>query len=353
MANRLVHYDAALLRRFLADSFGGIGDLLLLALVATLGTFWLRQQMLAAPPDAVWFALLAGPIGFAVHRMGHRRLTDLSEHSPAAPAALDGRARRTWLTLAHLLLWLPLLGAALLLGLATGRLWLAVTLAAVGYAAGAAGATLPPVQRWSGTMRSSRPSVVPLGSGRHAVIALVLARQTLGSRRPVARAGLLLLISFLLTVVAAWGGRGLPAPLGLVLPLLPSLVMLLLATRLDAALLAFLPAAGYRPGFIALAVSALPLASLLAATGALLFTGRDGGPVLVLALAHLAFILIGIARAWLYPGRTRRSVDVQLQLEAIGLVAVAILLPPLAVAAAGWRFWHFYTLCRAKAWMQA
>jgi hypothetical protein len=46
-------------------------------------------------------------------------------------------------------------------------------------------------------------------------------------------------------------------------------------------------------------------------------------------------------------------VDFQLQLEVAGLVAAAILLPPLAIAAAGWRFWHFYRHCRAKRWMQA
>jgi hypothetical protein len=46
-------------------------------------------------------------------------------------------------------------------------------------------------------------------------------------------------------------------------------------------------------------------------------------------------------------------VDFQLQLEVAGLVAAAILLPPLAIAAAGWRFWHFHRHCRAKRWMQA
>jgi len=78
-----------------------------------------------------------------------------------------------------------------------------------------------------------------------------------------------------------------------------------------------------------------------------------GAGVIVLVLAHLAFILIGVSRAWLYPGRTRRSVDFQLQLEVAGLVAAAILMPPLAIAAAVWRLWHFYRHCRAKRWMQA
>ena len=352
MTNRLIRYDAALLRRFLADSFGGLRDLLLLALVGLIGCAWLRQQTLAAPADGVWLALLAGPAGFALQRAGCQRLAARGEHSPVAPAALDRQERRAWLTLAHLLLCLPLMAAAILLGMATGRLLPAIALAAASYAAGAGLAMIFPVLRWQRGAGWSRPSVAPLGRGRHAVIALVLARQTASTRRPLVRAGLLLMASFLLTVMTSWWGRGLAVPLVFVPLLLPSLIVLLLAARLDAALLAFLPAAGYRPGFIALAVSALPAGSLLAGAGAFLLTGQGIGIVVVLALAHLAFILIGIARAWLYPGRTRRSVDFQLQLEVAGLVAAAILLPPLAIAAAGWRFWHFHRHCRAKRWMQ-
>jgi hypothetical protein len=353
MANRLIRYDAALLRRFVADSFGGARDLLLLALIATIGFAWLRQQTLTAPANAVWLALLAGPPGFALQRMGRQRLAGLAEHSPVAPAALDRSERRAWLAVAHLLLCLPLLLAAILLGMATGRLLPAVGLAAASYATSAGLAMILPGLRWQRGAGPSRPSVVPLGRGRRAVIALVLARQTLGTRQPLVRAGLLLLASFLLTVTASWWGRGLAVPLVFIPLLLPSLIVLLLATRLDAALLAFVPAAGYRPGFIALAVSALPAGSLLAGGGALLLTGQGIGIVIVLALAHLAVILIGIARAWLYPGRTRRSVDFQLQLEVAGLVAAAILLPPLAIAAAAWRFSHFHRHCRAKRWMQA
>src|SRR6476660_3943445 len=125
MANRLIRYDAALLRRFVADSFGGARDLVLLALIATIGFAWLRQQTLTAPADAVWAALLAGPAGFALQRMGCQRLAALGEHSPVAPAALDRRERRTWFIVAHSLLWLPLLAVAILLGVATGRLWAA------------------------------------------------------------------------------------------------------------------------------------------------------------------------------------------------------------------------------------
>lgn len=353
MANRLIRYDAALLGRFLADSFGGLRDVLLLALISTIGFAWLHQQTLTAPGDAVWLALLAGPAGFALQRMGRGRLAGLGEHSAVAPAALDQGERHAWLTLAHLLVIWPLLAAAALLGLATGRLVAAIALAAATYAAGAGLATILPVLRWQGGAGRPRPSVAPLGRGRRAVIALVLARQTAGTRRPLIRAGLLLLASFLLTLAASWWGRGLPAPLAFIPVLLPSLAVLLLATRLDTALLAFLPAAGYRPGFIAFAVSALSAGSLLAGTAALLLSGQGIGVVIVLALTHLAFALVGISRAWLYPSRTRRSVECQLQLEVAGLVAAAILLPPLALAAAGWRFWHFHRHCRAKRWMPA
>ena len=352
MPNRLIRHDAALLRRFLADGFRGPGDILLLAVVATLAFAWLRQQVLALPRDAVWLALLAGPAGFVWQRLIQQRLAGLAEHSPVAPAALARPERRSWLALAHLLLWLPLLGAAALLGVAAGRP-LAIGLAVGAGAAGVGLASILPAPGKRG--RAGRPGapVAPLGRGQSAVLAIVLARQTRGNRRPFVRAALLIALTFLLTAAAGWWGRGQPGPVAAVLPLLPSLLVLLLSARLDAALLAFLPSAGFRPGFIALAVSALPGASLLAGTAALLLSGQGIGAVAVLALAHLGFILIAIARAWLYPGRTRRSVDFQLQLEALGLAAAAIMLPPLALAAAAWRFRHFHDHCRAQRWMQA
>lgn len=353
MANRLIRYDAALLRRALADAFGGVRDMLLLALVAVIAVAWLRQQMLSALPGALWFAALAGPAGLAWHRLARLRLARLAEHSPVAAAALDGRERRAWLAVAHLILGLPLLAAALLLGVATGRPWAAVGLGVAAYIVGASMASVPPILRWRLETRRNTLSVAPLGSGTRAVFALVLARQTLGARQPLLRAGLLLLASFLVTVLASWWGRGLPAPLAFVPLLLPSLAVLLLSMRLDAALLGFLPSAGYRPGFIALTVSALPAGSCLVGGAAFLVTGQGPGLLAMLALSHLALALVNVARAWLYPGRTMRSVDVQLQLEVAGLVALAVLLPPLAIAAAGWRYWHYYRHCRAKRWMRA
>lgn len=353
MANRLIRYDAALLRRSVADGFRGPADTLLLALVTAIGIAWLRQQVLVLPPGAIWVALLAAPGAFAWHRLAAQRLDRLAEHSAVAPAALEPLERRSYLGLAHLLAIVPLLAGAILLGIAAARPMPAIGLAVAGYAVGAGLASVLPALRLRAGPVRSRPSVTPLGNRSSAVIGLVLARQTLGTRYPLVRAGLLVLATFALTLMAGWWGGSLPAPLPFALPLLPSLAMLLLATRLDAALLAFLPAAGYRPGFIALAVSALPAGSLLAAAAAILVTGPSLGLLAILALAHLAFILVGIARAWLYPGRTARSVDFQLQLEFAGLIAAAILLPPLAIAAAAWRFWSFYRHCRAMRWTQA
>jgi hypothetical protein len=138
MANRLIRYDAALLRRFLADGFRGPADLLLLALVTTLGIAWLReQQMIGLPPEAVWFALLTGPGGFAWHRLTVQRLDRLAEHSAVAHAALEPLERRSYFSLAHLLAIVPLLAGAILLGIAAARPLPAIGLAVAGYAAGA------------------------------------------------------------------------------------------------------------------------------------------------------------------------------------------------------------------------
>lgn len=352
MANRLIRYDTALLRRSLADGFREPLDLMLAAILVTLGLLWLRQQALVLLPQAMWSATLAGPTGFTWQRRLRLRLVALQEHSPLAPAALASRGRRAWLAVMHLLVGLPLLAAAALLGIAAGRPLQAIGLAAAAYATGAAlAASLP----FFGSRNSSGrgwPSVAPLGCDGRAVLELVLARQGLCTRRPLLRAWLLIVASFILTTMAGWWGEGLSAPLASILPFLPPLVLLLLTTRLDPVLLAFLPAAGYRPGFIALAVSALPAGAFVAGAGAFLLIGHGIGPVAVLALGHLAFILIGIARAWLYPGRTKRSVDLQLQIEVAGLIIVALMLPPLAIVAACWRFRHFHAHCRAQRWTQ-
>ncbi|HEV7659155.1 MAG TPA: hypothetical protein VGO55_04850 [Allosphingosinicella sp.] len=357
MANRLIRYDALLLRRNLADGFRGPADIVLLLAMAALAAAWLRERIGAAPlslpSEAVWLAALAGPAAFAWHRLARRRLARLAEHSPIAPAALERRSRLGYLRLAHVLAAPLLLAAAGLAGSAAGRPVAALGIFILAYGAGTGLAQIIPDRRRRGGMAAaSTAPAEALGGGRRAVLALILRRQSFGRGRAFARAGLMLAASFALTLAAGWWSEGRPEALRFALLLSPSLLLLLRAARLDAGLLAFLPAAGFRPGFSAFAVSALPAASFLLASLAAMLTGAGLAVLAVLALLHLGFILAGIARAWLYPGRSARSVDLQLQLEGAGLAVAAFLLPPLAVAALLWRLWHFHRHCRDLRWVQ-
>jgi hypothetical protein len=359
MANRLIRYEARLFRRSLSDGFRGPADIALLALLAIVGIAWLRDRATSAhalpfPPEALWWAALAGPVGFTLQRFATQRLAWLAEHSPLAPDALEAKGRRTWLGVAHLFTAMPVLAAAALLGMALGRPATALAIAGVVYGAGTGLASIMPAGR-RGTARARRdPPALATGNGARAVIELVLRRQTMSRAHAQKRGALLVAGNFMLTLAAGWWGAGQPDALRVAVMLLPSLAILLLGSRLDPAMLGFLPYAGYRPAFIAAAVSALPAASLAAAIPAVLLTGpaASAGVLLILALGHLGFILVATARAWLYPGRQPRSVDLQLQLEGAGLLAIAFLLPPLAIAAAGWRLWRFRQHCRALRWAQ-
>ena len=359
MANRLIRFEARLLRRSLSDGFRAPVDVALLALLAIVGIAWLRDRAMSAhtvpfSPEAVWWAALAGPAGFTLQRLARQRLTWLAEHSPLAPDALQAGGRRTYLALGHLLTALLLLAAAMALGTALGRPVAAVAIAAAAYGLGAGLASIMPAVRRGSTRVHLTPAASPPGSGGRAVVELVLRRQT-GSRAWATNRGILLNAgNFALTLVAGWWGAGQPEALRVAAPLLPSLAILLLSSRLDPAMLGFLPYAGYRPVLIAAAVSTLPVASLATATLAVLLTGptANAGVLLILVPGHLGFILVGIARAWLYPGRQPRSVDLQLQLEGAGLLMTAFVLPPLAIAAAGWRLWRFRQHCLALRWVQ-
>ncbi|HST37021.1 MAG TPA: hypothetical protein VLK25_10390 [Allosphingosinicella sp.] len=362
MANRLIRYDATLFRRSLADAFQGKRDILLLLLLALIGFAWLRDQAasartLALPPEAVWWAALAGPAGFGWQRLAGLRLAWLTEHSALAPAALDPPTRGFYLATAHLLVAAPCLAGAALLGTFAARLGTALGLAAAAYALGAGLASITPAMRKAAGRVEPEPGPAAPSprQGRRAVIEIVLRRQVPGPGHPLVRAGLVLAGNFTLTLCAGWWGTDQPETLRFAAALAPSLATLLLASRFDAAMLGFLPYAGYRPAFIASAVSALPAASLAVAAMALLVIGPTAniGALSILVLVHLGFILVGIARSWLYPGRQKRAVDLQLQLEFAGLAAIAMLLPPLAVAAAGWRFLRFHRHCGARLWIQS
>jgi energy-converting hydrogenase Eha subunit C len=356
MANRLIRYDALLLRRNLADALRGPADIVLLLAMVALGLFWLRSRIGAAEPalpgEAVWLAALAGPAAFAWQRLARLRLARLAEHSPIAPAALERRSRLAYVGLAHALAAPLLLAAAGLAGRAAGRPFTALGIAVLAYGAGAGLAQFVPDQwRRRGRSTASTTSNEALGGGGRAVLALVLRRQSVGPGRAFVRAGLMLATSFALTLAAGWWGEGRPDALRFAVLALPSFGFLLLAARLDAGLLAFLPVAGFRPGFSAFAVSALPAASLLAAGVAVLLTSAGLAALAMLALLHLGFVLVGVARAWLYPGRSARAVELQVQLEVAGLATIALLLPPLAVAALLWRLWRFHRHCRDLRWM--
>jgi hypothetical protein len=246
-----------------------------------------------------------------------------------------------------------LLVLALLIGAAAGRPGAGFGVAALAYPAGAALAALrPDLRRRKAGKAQTAASSAGLGSGKAAMLALVLRRQGMGPGGPMRRAGVLPAAGFALTLAAGWWGQGRPEALRVALLLAPSLLVLLRAARLDAALLGFLPQAGFGPGFMALAVSALPIASFFAAGLAALIVGAGPGVLAVLALAHLGFILTGVARAWLYPARQPRGVEFQLQLEIAGLAVIAFLLPPLALAALVWRLEMFRRHCRRLRWMQ-
>jgi len=358
MANRLIRYEARLFRRSVGDGFRGPADIALLVLLAIIAFAWLRDRAMSArtlalAPEAFWFAALAVPVGFTVQRLASQRLAWLAEHSPLAADALEGRARRLYLAIAHLIAAVPVFAAASLLATALDRP-AALAIAAAAYAIGAGSASIMPIRRArSAAARDGSPAADP-GSGGRAVLALVLRRQT--GRRAQAATWAMLLVAgnFALTLAAGWWGTAQPDALRVAMMLLPSLVVLLMSSRLDAFMLGFLPYAGYTPAFIAAGVSALPAASLAASAMAAIMAGPAAniGVLMILVLGHAGFILIGIARAWLYPGRQPRSVDFQLQLEAAGLLAIAVLLPPLAIAGLGWRLWRFRLHCRSFRWVQ-
>jgi hypothetical protein len=359
MANRLLRYEAALFRRSFADAFGHPRDLALLAAMLLIAGLWLRGAIAEAgppamPPEAVWLALAAAPVALAWQRLAGRRLAWLAEHSALAPAALEAHGRRLYLMAAHLIVVLPLAAGAALLGIATGRLPLAAALAVAAYGVGVA---LVPLGRDArGAPRREVPprdSAAISAGGGSAVLAAILRRQSLAKASPMQGAALLVGAILLLTAAAAWFGRAQPEAVRIAAMILPSFLALLLTSRVDSGLIGFLPYAGYRPGFIAFAVSALPLAGYAAAAGAVLALGGADrmAALLVLTLIHAAFILIGIVRAWLYPGRDGRSVDVQVQIEFAGLVLIAFLLPPLALLAIGWRLWRLHRHCRAQRWI--
>jgi hypothetical protein len=362
----LLRYEFALFARSFADAFSRTRDRLLLAIALGLALLWLRQAMAAPggfslPVGSALLALAAAPVAFQWSRVANRRLDWLAEESALAPRAADCGARWRYRLAAQLLVLIPSLLAAALLGLAAGRTFLATGLAAGAYGAGALASGV--------RFRSSRSDIAVRGragpgrrplSGRRTALLALLRVQVLRAARPGLAAGLLLaanaILTFAATVLASeWALARESAPaVRAAASALPSLLLVAATARNDARLGGFLAFAGYSSGFVALAVSAFPLASFAAAAAGAYAGGSPGSSpaIVTLACLHLGAALVAIARIWLSPGREGRRVDLQVQLEAVGLVMVGLILPPLGIVAVVARLWRLRGAYRESIWLQ-
>ncbi|HEX8525735.1 hypothetical protein [Allosphingosinicella sp.] len=362
MANRLLRFEVSLFRRSFAIAFGRIRDILLLAVMVMIAVAWLQAQLAAGtwslPPEGVWLGAVAGPAAFAWQRLVRARLDWLAQSSPLAADALDRRSRRTYIIASQFGAAVPLGIGAILVAAATGRPAATLLLSALAFGIGVGLAWIPrpgakrthqPVSRAPAPPCPQHPS-----PPRRAAFRALLRSQTLGSARPERAAALMLAATFALVTGAAWIGADQPDALRFALVAAPSLLAALAAGRLDAELVGFFPYAGYRASFLALAVAALPAAIFAAAAAALVTVRPMDWPIMVavLFLLHLALILFAVARVWLYPGRNRRSAELQAELEFAGLAGVALMLPPLALVALGWRMWTLRRRYRSLMWLQ-
>ena len=356
MANRLLPYEFALFRRSFADAFGRRRDKVLLAfallLAVLVGPAWLQD--LAShrlPREAALAALAAFLPGHGCQRLVAERLRWLAENSAIAADALDPAYRRRYFAAAHLAALVPTLCALLILAIVTATP-AAVALGLAAYAAGAAAGSRGRGRR-APPPAATAPRPGPRAAlGRRAAFWAVLRRQTLDGRRPAVATPILVAAVFSATAAAAYFGGGFGSVAALALAAAPSLAAAAILARLDAELLGFLPYAGYGAGFAALAVAALPIACLAAASFAVLVAGvpDPGALLLVLLLLYVLVAITSIARAWLYPGRSRRAVEVQIQIELVAAGLLAASFPPLGVAAVAARLFLLRQRYRALLW---
>jgi hypothetical protein len=356
VTNRLLRYEAVLMRRAFADAFARRRDQLLLALILVLAALLLRERISAGlvrpfPRGVLWLALLTVIPAFACQRHLAARLGWLAEHSVIADAALRPRARAAHLALAYALVAVPLLAAAVWLGLCVGRPFPAIGLAVVGTVVGAAAANLP-VGLGTRISSGSSPRSASHAIGLGAVLRAIVARQTIESH-PAGAAVIILALIFGLTLAVCLVGRGQPELPATLLALLPLAVALIIVSRIDASRCGFLPFAGYGPAFVGAAVALMPLACGVAAAVALSLA--RSAPIALLAAALLTglAVIVALARTWLYPGRQRRAVDLQLQIELAALALIGILALPLAALALLWRLATFYRRAARRLWMQS
>lgn len=351
--NALLHFELALFSRSFADAFGRKRDRLLLGIVVVLALLWLHATLRGAgagrlPVGNEWLALAAAPVAFSWNAMLRRRLAWIGEHSPLAPAAASPEARMRYLAVAQL----PVLISVFLAAAAVGRAGVAAGAAVVAYAAGLIAARL-----WSqrtALSSAERHNGQRAGEqirGRHAAFLALLRVQVRGTGRPVRAAVLLVLCNALLTFAACKLADG--QMLRLVAAAPPSLLLLAVTARNDSQLVGFLSFRGHSAGFVALAVLAIPAASLVAAAGAVLLgAAADLLSMLgLLLLLHLGAALIAVTRAWLSPGRDGRRVDLQVQIEAAAVLVAAFVFAPLAAVLVVGRMWTLRRGYASSLWL--
>ena len=355
--NALLRYELALFGRSFTDAFSRARDRVLLGIVVVLGLLWLHATLRGAgaaslPHGSEWLALAAAPLSFSWNVMLLRRLAWLVEHSPLAAAAAVPGSRGRYLVVAQLPVLIPAVLAAIVIGAGLWRLEVAAGAAVLSYALGLIAAQLwlrLRSARWSGTRLAQRPGEQI--AGRHAAFLSLLRVQVRGAARPVRAAILLVLCNALLTFAACMVADG--QMLRFAAAALPSLLLLAATARNDSQLVGFLAFRGHSAGFVALAVSAIPAASLVAAIVAVFICGSPGSLSMLgfLLLLHLGAALIAVARAWLSPGRDGRRVDLQVQIEAAALAVAAFVFPPLAAALLLGRMWTLRRGYASSMWL--
>ena len=335
MQNRLFRYETMLFRRSFADAFGRTSDRILLAVVLGIAVLAVPGWLEAVALPRWLMPVAAAMLAFGWQRAVRTRLSWLERESLFAAEALETRTRAKYAAAAHALLAIPSLGVAIATASAGPVATLLLTL--LGYAAGIA-AAFPRLPRFA-ERPVPAPALASSATGRRALFRAILARQTFGSAAPEAAALVLFAAVFLLTFGGALGLSAQSSPVASITICLPALAcLLLLATRLDAQLLGFLPYAGHGPGFIALALCALPAGGFAAASAAIAIAAPERTMLLLpLFLLHLTVAIVSMFRAWLYPGRNPRSVDLQVQVEFAALLMIGWLVPPLALVALAWR----------------
>ncbi|HYJ51815.1 MAG TPA: hypothetical protein VEW04_01455 [Allosphingosinicella sp.] len=354
-SNRLLAYDWAIFRRSFQAAFSRPQDIALLLLVAFVGLAFLRdtvaRALAAGLPPAAWLGVaLAGLIAFSAQNLLLARLRWFAERTPLAGDALRTFSRGQYLAAGHAALLVLVLPAVWIIGVGLRAPGTVAAAGACAYFAGLLFGGLPGLAGLADGL--ARPSLRPPlhGTGRAALFELILRRQ-IGGARPLRRAGLVVGLGFAAPLFAGLVPAGTPATIAL---LGLAFGVLLMVGRTDAEALGILPFAGYRPGFVAAAYAALPAAFAAALALGALAAPRPQTPVVLIGLGLMlaGLMLLGIARCWLYPGRAKRSVDLQVQLEFAGLVLAAWLVPPLALLAIVWRMSILYRRARSLLWLQ-